>query len=263
MKKLLVLFLILCLVPAGWAFGADKPASYAQGYERFAGIVDALITAFGNLVDPHNEGLEYDDPTSLQLVFFMPFLSLDMAFTNMLEEDVDESAIHMAFSFFGRTDVAFTRQAAHDYLLTFTSEDMYTGDEMKVEYHCVFSPATGAIRFVQRNDGEVRDFQEMVPLGGDRYALQNGNQRAVVSYANGVVDAFVFSYVQGEYLPNFRLAMVYDFERDGIFPDAPGVDEAWVTARDDLRQTIRLDASSLTVQGVDMFDNEKDVVIPR
>jgi len=246
----------------GWVSAETMPDSYAKAYDLFSNIATAMGNAYEETVGDHSVDLEYDDPTNLSLILFMPFLSLDMAFTSMLDEEVDDYVVQTVFSMFGRDDVVLTRAAPHEYILAYTGTDWYEVSK-DVELLCVFSPSTGSIRYSRRDNGVLMDFQELVPLGGDRYALQNGNQRAVVSYVNGVVDAFTFSYVPGEMLPNFRSAMVYDLERDGIYPNAPGMDEAWVTERDDLRQNIRLDASALSIKGTDLFGAEKDVVIQR
>ena len=257
MKKGILLLLVLCLFTAGWAFAADKPDSYAEGYALFSGITDAIGNAYTQAAGNHSEGLEYDDPANIDAVLFMPFLSIDMAFTNMLDESVADHVVQTVFSVFGMEDVAFTRQAPHDYLITYTKQE---GE--RVEIHCEFSPENGAIRYSRRDDGVTMDFQELAPLGENRYALQNGSQRAVVTYADGKAEAFVYSSAGQQSLFGSG-EMVYDLENDGIYPSASGVDEAWVTEREDLRQTVRLDATALSVKGCDLFGLEKDAVIPR
>lgn len=261
MKKILILLLVLCLFPMGWASADAKPGSYAKAYELFSNLSTAMNNAFEEVVGTHNDDLEYDDPTNLSLILFMPFLSLDMAFTNMLDEQVEDHVVQMVFSMFGMEDVAFSKLAPHQYMITYTRTDEDDASK-QVEMYCEFSPDTGAIRYSRHDDGVVADFQELVPLGGDRYAMQNGSQRAVLSYAGGTADTFAFSSAGGQSLFG-GVELVYDFYSESIYPSAFGLDEAWVMANENLRLSIKLDASGLSVKGTDLFGAEKDVVIPR
>ncbi|MCL2811490.1 MAG: hypothetical protein FWD25_06320 [Clostridia bacterium] len=261
MKKALVFFLLLCLLPMGWVSAETKPDSYAKAYNLFSDISAAMGNAYEETVGDHSDNLEYDDPNSLDLILFLPFLSIDMAFTSMLDEEAEDYVVQTVFSMFGMEDVAFTHPAPHQYLLAYTSIDEDQGKK-EVEMLCQFSPASGAIRYSRRDNGVVMDFQELVPLGGDRYAMQNGSQRAIVTYANGRVTDFAFSSAGGQSLFGSG-ELVYDFDSDSIYPGPSGADETWVGEKADLQLRVRLDDSTLRVRGTDLFGAEKDVVIQR
>ena len=98
-------------------------------------------------------------------------------------------------------------------------------------------------------------------MGTDRYELQNKHQRALVAYADGRLDGFIYSGIGQSLFGDGDTA--YDMERDGIYPNASGLDEAWVMERDDIQLMIKLDGSALTVEGQDFLGNQKEVVIPR
>jgi len=256
MKKMLALLLVFSLLPVFGAFAAGKPDSYASAYQRHNDITTAMLDTYNALTEAHNEGLEYDDPDSLTMVLFLPFISLDMAFTASLDENADAATALAVFVIFGVTDATFTRQAPHDYLITYTNQD-----ELLVEMHCEFSPASGALRFSQFTDGILKQFQEFVPLDGNRYAFQNKHQRALVTYEDGHLIDFVYSGIAQSLFGDGETA--YDMERDGIYQDVSGLDEAWVMERDDIQLVIQLDGSALTVEGVDFLGIEREVVISR
>ena len=256
MKKMMVLLMVLCLFPMFGANAAGIPDSYANAYQLHNDITTAMLDTFNALTEVHNEGLEYEDPASLEMVLFLPFISIDMAFTAALDEIAPESTMMAVFGFFGIDDATFTRQAPHDYLITYTNQD-----ELPVEMHCEFFPASGALRFSQFTDGALKQFQEFVPLDGSRYALQNRHQRALVTYADGQVDDYIYSGIRQSLYGDGDTA--YDMERDGIFPGASGLGEAWVMERDDIQLVIKLDGSVLTVEGEDFLGNLKEVVISR
>ena len=130
MKKMFALLLVLCLLPLFGAHAAGKPDSYAKAYLLHSDITTAILDAYQALTEPNNEGLEYDDPDNLSMIFFLPFLSLDMAFTATFDESMDESTALAVFGFFGITDASFARKAPHNYLITYTNQD-----ELTVEMH--------------------------------------------------------------------------------------------------------------------------------
>ena len=256
MKKVFILLLVFCLLPLFGAHAADKPDSYAKAYQLHNGITTAILDAYQALTEVNNEDLEYDDPNNLSMILFLPFISLDMAFTAALDESVDEFTALAVFGFFGIADASFTRQAPHDYLITYTNQD-----ELPVEMRCEFSPASGALRFSQFTGGVLKQFQELMPLEGNRYALQNKYQRAVVAYADGRLDGLIYSGIGQSLFGDGDAG--YNMERDGTFPNASGLGEAWVMERDDIQLIIKLDGSALTVKGEDFLGNQKEVVIPR
>ncbi|MCL2867541.1 MAG: hypothetical protein FWF47_07275 [Clostridia bacterium] len=256
MKKILASLVILCLLPLFGVYADDIPNSYADAYQLHSDLTTAMLDAYESLTEAHDEGLEYDDPSSLAMILFLPFLSIDMAFTASLKEDAEASAALAAFAFFGITDAALTRQAPHDYIITYANPD-----ELPVEMHCEFSPETGALRFTQYTDGALKQFQELVPLDGNRYALQSKHQRALVTYADGRLGGFIYSGIAQSLFGEGDTS--YDVVRDGIYPDASGLNEAWVTERDDVQLCITLDGFTLTVKGEDFLLNKKDVTISR
>ena len=154
MKKILASLIVLCLLPLFSVCAADKPSSYADAYQLHSDLTTAMMDAYESLTEAHNEGLEYDDPSSLAMILFLPFLSIDMAFTASLKEDTEASAALAAFAFFGITDAALIRQAPHDYIITYANPD-----EQPVEMRCEFSPETGALRFTQYTDGALKLFK--------------------------------------------------------------------------------------------------------
>lgn len=255
-KSLIILLALLYLAPIRYVFAADQPDSYAKAYQLFSNITEAMMDKYQLLIEGHDQDLEYDAPDYLEGIIFLPFISIDMAFTSMLDESVEESAALAAFAFFGIQDASFTRLAANDYQIAYTSKNGASNI-----IRCVFSPENGALRYSRYQNDAIEEYVEFVPLGEDQYAMQSGYQRAVVTYSQDQIEAFTFSSTDQSLLNTGDI--VYDLNRDGIYPSISGLGEAWVLYHGDLQLIIQLDESALFVKGNDVLGSPKEAVIAR
>lgn len=228
--------------------------SYAAAYELYYAITTAMNVAFDGVVDPHNAALQVENETywsdpDYYSGIFLPFLSIDIAYTATFEEDNwagISASLQQGLSWFDLTDVVVERTAANSYRLayrgSYTDTETWESTEgVYFESLCQYDPGTGALRFAMYAEpGGVRALQSLiqfVPLGGDRYALISRSERAVVEYKDGVVTAF--DYGNG--------AALNDPDADNIFPAGSGTGAAWVGAQPDIQRRITLQDGTMTI----------------
>jgi hypothetical protein len=165
----------------------------------------------------HDKSAPAGERISESYVTFSPLSSGDLAFLAYLSEDQAQlDAIVKLWENFGVKDMKLKHEAANDYILTGSRMGLDTAFEI----HCSFSPETGALRLSDIDGGEVLDFYEFVPLGGDKCAFQTLYERAIVEYKNGKILSFIYS------LNKRDKAFTYNPDSDGIYGKGGGIDEA-------------------------------------
>lgn len=239
--------------------GLPSGDSYAEAYTFYSGLVDKLGSTISNIVDNNNARLEeeqpdtyFDDP-SYMIIIYMPFLSIDMAFTSSVSETVDPASIVMAYSFMGIEDAEFTITSPGNYKISYTSEDWETGEAESIEELMRYD--NGSIRYEQRINGELDEYYEFVALGQDRYALQSKTNRAIVTYKDGKITEVLHSWTKyeedwetGELT---EWSVWYDPEADSIWGKS-GIDESWVLELESegaLERIYELKDGVLTISG--------------
>lgn len=125
------------------------------------------------------------------------------------------------------------------------------------ELHCSFSPETGALRLIDTDGGQIIEFYEFVPLGGDTYAFQTLYSRAIVEFQDGKVLSLVYS------LNTMDASLVYDPASDGIFDKGTGADTAWVSqaGEDSYDQFITFDGTTIKIAAESFMGDRLDVEI--
>lgn len=249
--------------------GSQKPgidpgtvSSYAECYNLFETVIGAMETTVNDIVDTNNARLEkndpdnyYQDPSYLTIIY-MPFVSLDMAFTATITDDTPASSISMVYEMFGCEDVTFTKNAPGSYTLRYTTTD-YSDESIVYQYEEKLSYEGASLRYEQWKDGEVNAFVEFISLGGDRYALQNRTNRAVLTYKDGKITEMTHSWTiwdedweTGEPSPE---SVRYDLSEDGIW-GRKDLDESWVRELENdgsLERIYEVKDGGLTISGMD------------
>lgn len=286
MRKFLALLLVLMLVLTLAACGGkdaqkpsggktkqptstestDKPGNspgkdYATCYAFYSEMTNKLSQTILEIVENNNTRLEeenpegyFNDPSYLMLFLYLPFLSIDMAFTAAVTDTVEPAAIAMTYAFLGIDDVSFTVLSPGNYKITFTTKDRedetitkHVEETMKYEKE--------SIRYVQRVDGEVDEFYEFISLGGDRYAIQSKNARAIVTYKDGQIIQVLHSdnmYEMDRNTGNLtEWSVVYDPDSDSAW-GRKDLDEDWVLELESsggLERIYELKNGTLTISG--------------
>ena len=157
-------------------------------------------------------------------------------------------AVIQTWELYGCTDVKISHDKPHEYVMTGTRAGM----DAPFAIHCVYSPEQDSISLLDKDEEELLEFFEYVPLGNDRYAFQTLYERAIVSYQDGEITSLSYS------LKPRSFEYAYSPETDNIYPDGMGADDAWVFAagKDVFEQTIVLDGANLQISAEDFTGEE-------
>lgn len=222
---------------------------YAGAFKQIEAIRTALDKLINKSVLLYCKTLPPDEAQKTASLNISPISSGDLAFTGTLCEDQTQiDAVKQVWEMFGCTDFILKHNAAHDYILT----GKRAGVDAKFEIRCVYFPDTGALRLVEKDDGEAKEFYEFIPLGADKYAFQTLYERALVEYKDGKIISFVYSQ-------NKRTkSSAFNPDKDGIYPKGAGVDNAWVSkaGEDSYEQFITYDGRKLDI-AADNFMGER------
>ncbi len=284
MKKLLALLLVFALLfslaacagnktdgktptkeaAAGKDSGKDvgKSGSYSEAYELYDTVTSALSDAFDRPVEKHNEALDDDNYTDMIAELFLPFLSIDMAFTATCGQDNWAAAMEALL-----TDATAEEIADNQYRITYKSSyylpDTYEAVEnIPHEMRCAYDSATGGIQFIEtaEYEGETKllGFVEFQPLGDNRYALQDLRERAIVEYDGKEAITFVYSRCEDD---------AYTPEKDSILGDG-SIADAWAIQDANCSAIFTLDTATLTLwfaasQTEFSSEDERTIVIDR
>lgn len=223
---------------------SPAPANYSKDYAGTYSQINAICTALDKLVNRsallYDKTLSNDDPKRLGNVFFSPLTSADLAFTATLCEDQTQlDGVVKVWEMFGCTDVKLKHDVAHDYTLT----GKRAGLDTSFELHCSYSLENGSLLLADNDGGEMKELYEFVPLGGDKYAFQTLFERGIVEYKDGKIISFIYS------LNKRDKASAYDINKDSIYPNGQGTDEAWVAknGEDSYEQFISYNGNKLKI----------------
>lgn len=222
---------------------------YAGAYKQIEAIRTALDKLINKSVLLYCKTIPQDEAEKTAGLNFSPISSGDLAFTGTLCEDQTQiDAVRQVWEMFGCTDFILKHDAEHDYILI----GKRAGVEAKFEIHCVYSPDTGALRLVEKDNAEVKEFYEYVPLGADKYAFQTLFERALVEYKDGKIISAVYSRNKRDKSSDFNP------DKDGIYPKGAGLDSGWVSkaGADSYEQFIAYDGAKLDI-GADNFMGER------
>ena len=234
---------------SGGAFNTSLK-SYADAYDFHTGMVEKMTSLVTRSAEANNERLEEalpsgyaSDPTYWS-PFFLPFVSISMAYTSSLGSSSSNAGTIMVYQMFGGDDVKCNETGNGKYEITYTDSD-----SVPIRVLAEFDQPTGSMRFVEYSDGKLSEFLEFVGLGGDRYAVQDDQCRAIITYKNGEVTDFSFAQlIQDVDWETDELVYGKEWgESDFIFGRG-GMDDNWVRAGGELNNLLRSTADGqLTV----------------
>ena len=263
--------------PAGSPEGTDAPAtqqaaddgSYADSFDFYMSLLTELAETGGTYIRSHNVVIEernpddyYSDPDYIDIIY-MPFVSLNMAMTASVNDDVDPESIEWAYEFYGYEDVKFTVNAPGSYTVTMHDEE----EDGNIRYYTEYlTYANGSIRYEWQIDGVTVEFVEFVSMGDDRYALQNMTDRAVVHYTNGEIPDFCHSELRSETDwdtgKTTSWSRSYDPQRESAW-GRTDLDSAWVNeklADDGIYRMFWLANGVFAIEGWDKVGFGEDAV---
>lgn len=200
-----------------------EPAEdYAGACLQIKAIYNALDKTVNKSVLLYDKAAAEDKRISASFVTFSLILSGDLSFTsNLCEDQTQLDAVVQLWEMFGVADMKLIHDAANEYILT----GKRMGLDTTFEIQCSFNPETGSLRLLDADGGEVLEFYEFVPLGGDKYAFQTLYERLIVEYKDGIIVSFIYSLSKRE------KELAYNPASDGIFGKSDGIDEAWVSVK--------------------------------
>jgi hypothetical protein len=170
-------------------------------------------------------------------------------FTATLNEDeANIDAVKQMWEMFGVADMQVEHPGPHTYVLSGKRAGLDTSFEIK----CAFDPATGALRIVDTDGGEVVELFEFVPLAPDKFVFQTRFTRTMVTYRDGKVESFLFSQNESQ------KELAYGADTDGIYPNGGGADDSWVSAagEETYGQFLVFDGDTLSI-AADTFMGER------
>lgn len=251
----------------------DSVSTYSQAYNNYSAVYTAMYDTYNALLDRHNAAIEaekedyWDDPNHFTDIV-RNFVSISAAYTATFGDSDYEVGIAALFEMFGMTDGKVEEIDASNYRMTYIAagytdpETWESHENVPYEDLCGFDADAGALYFREyvTINGEKKQvsFIEFVPLGGGRYALQSETERGIVEVING--EAVSYEYA-GYSIP-------FDAEADSIFPNASGVDSAWIMAGSEMKHHITLDSENLHIWAEAITEGilpmpERDIVIAR
>ncbi|HOS69967.1 MAG TPA: hypothetical protein PLG67_09625 [Bacillota bacterium] len=230
---------------------------YAGACKQIDSIRNVLNTLVNRTVLIHDKSAAEDKNFSAAFISFNMLSSGNLGFTATLSEDeASRDAMAQMWTSFGVTDMKIERTAPHTYELTGTRAGMETPFLIR----CMFAPSSGSLRLAEMDGDRAVELFEYVPLGGDTYAFQTINERAVVKYQGGQITDFTFSLLKSG-------TAAYSPDADGIY-DKTGLDAAWVTAagEDLFEQLVTYDGTILKIYAESFFTGSRitaDINVPQ
>lgn len=222
---------------------ADKEA-LGKNFEEYYLDQANMVAYFENFVEKHldayNEDKGLGDSVYLYLIAFQ---SMELAMGSSFTEEDDwamlQKGMVMAAEMFGGSNATVTRNAAHNYTITYTDD---SGAEVVDHFRADLG---GGIQMLSYSDGTLSSFFEFRELGNDTYVWQNGRERMVMTCRDKTVHACWYSNLNDD-APRYG-------EDDLIFGTEGGFDSAWVLERDDFRTEISFDGKLLDVTTINFF----------
>lgn len=218
-----------------------EPAKdFAGAYLQIDTIQKALDKLVNKSVMLHDKTAQENENIENAFITFNMTSSADLSFVATLSEDQAKlDAITQIWEMFGVADFKLKHDGANDYVLS----GQRAGVDTKFEMHCIFDPTTGSLSLKDTDGGNVVDWYEFVPLGGDRYAFQTLYERAIVEYKDGKIRYFIYSVN-----PRSK-EFAYSPDSDSIYGKTSGIDEVWVSkaGEDSYDQFLSYDGAKIKI----------------
>ena len=216
---------------------AEEKAALGKNFEEYYLEQSTMVSYFENFVDnqleAYNEDRDYYDSVFLYLIAFQ---SMELAMGSSFSEEDDwamlQKGMVMAAEMFGGTNATVTRNAAHNYTITYTDSGAQVVDHFRADLG-------GGIQMLCYIDGELIEIFEFRELGNDTYVWQNNRERMVMTFRDKTVLSCWYSGLSDK-------AARYG-EADLIFGNEISFDQNWVAQRGDFRNHIRFDGTLLEI----------------
>lgn len=245
---------------------AEEGVSYADAYIRYLTVFSALTDEVDRRVETHNALLEnaYPDSYYMNSSYLMqlctPFRPAYPALGSGLLPGGAEEALAFLRTFY--SDAELTEEAPGCYTADYTYTDKTSGEEVARQGRCTWEcdSATGAIRVRAWVDGELAEFTEFIPQGGDEYLIYTMTDKVLVTCSDSSVTALAHAHriceaPQGTFPGDLRFCSL---EENDFFPDGKA-DRAWITGDADAQYIITLENGEMTYRGripQDILDQE-------
>ena len=212
-------------------------AEVLKNFQDYYNEQSVMVAVFENFVEKHldayNEDKDYYDSVFLYLIAFQ---SMELAMGSSFTEEDDWAMLQrgmvMAAEMFGGTNATVTRNAAHNYTITYNDSGAQVVDHFRADLG-------GGIQMLCYIDGELTEIFEFKELGNDTYAWQNNRERMVMTFKDKTVLSCWYSGLSDK-------AARYG-EADLIFGSDIIPNQNWVAQREDFRNHIRFDGTLLEV----------------
>lgn len=157
--------------------------AYADAYLAFVDITTAVTNEVTDRVNTNNAMLEsaspdgyYMDPNYLSFVY--------SPFTTVFAAKAADAVLQ------GAWEGAVLSEEGNLFKAEYVYVDKTSGTPVDREGRCTWEiRENGAFRVRAYVDGDLAEFTEFIPLGGDRYFLYTLTDMALVTYTNGAVTA--------------------------------------------------------------------------
>lgn len=227
---------------------AEDPALKMKSIQQYYNEQSVMISVFENFVEKHldayNEDKGLDDSVYLYLTALYSWdMSMELAMGASFNEEDDwemmQSGIVMAVEMFGGKDVTVTRNAAHNYSITYTN-----GDGAKITDHFRADSGNG-IQMLTYKDDALYVFFEFIELGDDMYVWQSSGERLLMEYKDKTVLSCWYSKLDESVRKNTENELIYG--TDTV------TDAAWVMEKEDFYTRISFDGALLDITTVNFF----------
>lgn len=238
MKRLLcVLFVLLSLIGCNEKTEEIEVPQYRDTHElAFGKVIPDMNAALTSLASAEEElYVSFDS-------FNSPYLLLCQ---RLCEEDAQLQTIQESLR---QLDSAATieKPSPNQYKISFNQNGK------QIDIVCNFKSETEAIRCVRYIDGSISEFFEFIPLDANRYAIQNEDGRALVTYEGEGIARVVVGRMKSSlsvdpdlYSSDIRLL---DANTDSAF-ESTTLDDSWILAKkDDMMQLAIFENNQLTLQ---------------
>ena len=217
---------------------AEEKAALGKNFEEYYIAQGTMVGYFEYLIeeelDAYNEDKDLEDSVYLYL---LPLQSMELAIGSSFSEEDDWAMLQrgmvMAAEMFGGENAVVTRNAAHNYTITYTDSK---GGEVVDHFRADLG---GGMQMLCYTDGVLTEFFEFRELGNDTYVWQNDRERLVMTYRDKTVLTAYYSMLPDEADP-------YG-EADLIFGSEVTFDPDWVAQREELHVDITFDGTTLDI----------------
>jgi len=230
--------------------------SYAEIYAEFLAVYGALLDEVERRVETHNGILKGGYPgdyylnSNYLMQVYVPFATAYPGLVSPLtDEDLATAEKSLRATF---PDAVLTEAAPGRYEATYTYKDMTTGDTVERLGQCIWERdgAAGSFRVRAFVDGELAEFTEFVPQGGDLYFLYTMTDKALVRYSDGEITSLWHAHaISDPPLGTFPGDMrVNSLAESDPFP-AGTVGVSWITGDVDAEYVLTLEDGVMTYTG--------------